>query len=624
MGEYVERLWAPEDAGGLSRKDRAAGRYLAYVPDELGDRLPTLGAAAQGAAEDALAVLARADERIGEGGRHLNHLLIRSESISSSWIEGNRISPKRLAIAELLHEGPQQALDVGGDGRAAEGAIAGLLQEGRQQALDVVANVRATEAAIAELADRERAITTEDIVDLQHVIEPRLARGLRREQNWVGGPGWSPLRAAFVPPPEGEVERLVADLARFATDTAGNPVVRAAIVHAQFETIHPFIDGNGRTRRALIHTPLRRAAALSTPLLPTTPVSAGDTDSYIAGLPDYRADPPRLDEWVAGFAQAAERAAGNAVRLAEDIAALDARVRKELGPHRRPRDASPAVPRRDAVVLRILDTLASDPVLTAESVSTRLGVSPAAAHRAPPELAEAGILNRAKERGRLVCWTADRHLALVALTERSNRVGAEDTRNRRPARGPALPDLTRYGLGGASRTSCRDAPGLWRGAAGQRPMPSRSMPGACRLGWRVKSCSPSARRVRASAAARPASGGASVCAAASVTGRASSSASCRRSASACHWASSAWRRGLPVLSGLPNSRVRSKPRCRSCRSTARRCSCRACACLRVASADRGSTSACCSAAACAHTGTCSGVRGIEPHRCRARFSTSWR
>src|SRR6218665_1497393 len=143
MGEYVERLWAPEDAGGLSRKDRAAGRYLAYVPDELGDRLPTLGAAAQGAAEDALAVLARADERIGERGRYLDHLLIRPEAISSSWIEGNRISPKRLAIAELLHEWTQQALDV-------------------------VANVRATEAAIAELADRERANPNHDIVVLQH------------------------------------------------------------------------------------------------------------------------------------------------------------------------------------------------------------------------------------------------------------------------------------------------------------------------------------------------------------------------------------------------------------------------------------------------------------------------
>jgi len=151
-----------------------------------------VGAGAQQAAEDALAVLARADERIGERGRYLNHLLIRSESISSSWIEGNRVTPKRLAIAELLHQGPRQALDV-------------------------VANVRATEAAIDSLADRARVVTTESIVSLQHVIEPRLEPGLRREQNWVGGPGWSPLRAAFVPPPETEVPRLVDDLARFVT-----------------------------------------------------------------------------------------------------------------------------------------------------------------------------------------------------------------------------------------------------------------------------------------------------------------------------------------------------------------------------------------------------------------------
>ena len=435
MGEYVERLWHPDDAGGLSRKDRMPGRYLAYVPDELGDRLPTLGAEAQGAAEDALAVLARADERIGSRGRYLNHLLIRSESISSSWIEGNRVTPKRLAIAELLHHGPQQALDV-------------------------VANVRATEAAIAELADRERAITTDDIVDLQHVIEPGLERGLRQEQNWVGGPGWSPLRAAFVPPPEDHVPRLMTDLTRFVTDTAGNPVVRAAIVHAQFETIHPFIDGNGRTGRALIHTVLRRAAALRNTLIPISTVFAGDTDSYIAGLNGYRADPPKLDEWVTGFSQAAERAAGNAVRLSENIAALDEQVRDELVAFRRDRGLSPAVPRRDAVVLRILDTLASDPVLTAESVSTRLKVSPAAAHRALTQLAEAGVLGRAKERGRLVCWTADRHLALVTLTERSNRVGRGDTRDRRPRLGPALPDVSKFGAERSGRTTQRDVPGL--------------------------------------------------------------------------------------------------------------------------------------------------------------------
>lgn len=422
MAHYVELLWNPEDAAGLSRRDRQPGRYRAYVPDELGEHLPQLSRAAAASAEDAIAVLARADERIGSRGGYLNHLLIRSESISSSWIEGNRVSPKRLAIAELLHQGTRAALDV-------------------------VANVRATEDAIAGLADRGRAITTKDIEDLQHIIEPSLEPGLRNEQNWVGGPGWSPLRADFVPPPEGDVRRLVDDLARFVTATEGNPVVRAAVAHAQFETIHPFIDGNGRTGRALIHTVLRRTDALRNTLIPISTVFAGNTDGYIAGLTAYRADPARLDDWVVGFAHAAELAAGNAVRLSEDITTLDATIREELIAFRRERGRSPAVPRRDSVTLHILDTLASNPVLTTESVVQRFGGSSARAHRALAELADAGILGRTKDqKGRLICWTADRHLALVALTERSNRVGGTDTKKRTPRLGPPTPDPAQDGL----------------------------------------------------------------------------------------------------------------------------------------------------------------------------------
>lgn len=415
MATFVERLSHPQDTAGLGRADRAAGHYRAYLPDELGNTLPHLGGEAQAASEDALVILARADERLGARGAYLNHLLIRSESISSSWIEGNRVTPKRLAIAELLHHGPRQALDV-------------------------VANVRATEQAIAELADRSRTITADDIIDLQHVIEPRLERGLRQEQNCVGGPGYSPLRASFVPPPETEVPRLVEDLAGFITETSGNPLVRAAIAHAQFETIHPFIDGNGRTGRALIHTVLRRADALRNTLIPISTVFAGNTAAYIEGLTGYRAEPPALDEWVIGFAQATERAAAGAVKLAEDITALDADLYDQLVTFRRDQGRNPAVPRRDAVSLRVLETLATDPVLTTESASARLDASPAAAHRALTELHDAGILGRSKDqRGKTICWTADRHLALVALTERSNRVGGEDTRNRKPRRGPAAP-----------------------------------------------------------------------------------------------------------------------------------------------------------------------------------------
>ena len=421
MVRYVERLWHPQDEGQLSRRDRAPGRYRAYVPDELGERLPALGTEAREAAEDALAVLARADERVSTRGGYLHHLLIRSESISSSWIEGNRVTPKRLAIAEVL-------------------------QQGSRVALDVVANVRATEEAIAGLADRQRTITTADLVALQHLIEPSLQQGLRTEQNWVGGPGWSPLRAEFVPPPETEVPRLADDLARFVTATDGNPVVRAAVAHAQFETIHPFIDGNGRTGRALIHTVLRRSDALRNTVIPISTVLAGDTNAYIAGLTAYRTDPPRLDDWVLAFARAAELAAGNAVHLAEQIAALDAAAIDELLRYRTSKNLSPARPRADGVVLRILADLATEPVLTVEGTARRHRVSTGAAHRALVELAAAGLLGRSKDgRGRQICWTADRHLALIALAERSNRVGGGDTAHQRPVLGPAAPDVRHVG-----------------------------------------------------------------------------------------------------------------------------------------------------------------------------------
>jgi hypothetical protein len=117
-------MHGPDDVGQLGRKCRAPGRYHAFVPDELGTALPVLGEAAKSAAKDAVTVLARADERIGSRGACLNHLLIQSESISSSWIKGNRISPKRLAIAEALCEGTRVTLDVIGNVRATEAAIA--------------------------------------------------------------------------------------------------------------------------------------------------------------------------------------------------------------------------------------------------------------------------------------------------------------------------------------------------------------------------------------------------------------------------------------------------------------------------------------------------------------------
>ncbi len=191
---------------------------------------------------------------------------------------------------------------------------------------------------------------------------------------------------------------------------------------------------------------LHRADALRNILIPISTVFAGDTNAYIAGLTAFRADPPQLDDWVIAFAYATERAADNAVRLSADVAALDERIRAELIAYRRAQGQDPAVPRRGAVIGRNLDGLATDPVLTVESAAQKHRVSKTAAHNALVELADAGILGRTKDqRGRLICWTADRHLALVALTERSNRVGSGDTDRRRPKQGPPLPEIGQFG-----------------------------------------------------------------------------------------------------------------------------------------------------------------------------------
>ncbi|GAA1750514.1 Fic family protein [Agromyces humatus] len=223
------------------------------------------------------------------------------------------------------------------------------------------------------------------------------------------------------------------------------PVVRAAIAHAQFETIHPFIDGNGRTGRALIHTVLHRADALRNILIPISMVFAGDTNAYIAGLTAFRADPPQLDDWVIAFAHATERAADNAVRLSADVAALDERMRAELIAYRRARGQDPAVPRRGAVIGRILDGLATDPVLTVESAAQKHRVSKTAAHKALVELADAGSSAARRTGAGGSTAGARRHLALVALTERSNRVGTGDTDRRRPKQGPPLPEIGQFG-----------------------------------------------------------------------------------------------------------------------------------------------------------------------------------
>jgi Fic family protein len=110
----------------------------------------------------------------------------------------------------------------------------------------------------------------------------------RAEQNWIGGSDYNPCSADFVPPPHELVPDLMADLCAFCRTDDLSPVAQAAVVHAQFETIHPFVDGNGRTGRAPIHMVLRRRGIAERVLPPVSLVLATLVRSYIDGLTAFR------------------------------------------------------------------------------------------------------------------------------------------------------------------------------------------------------------------------------------------------------------------------------------------------------------------------------------------------
>src|SRR5437879_7913220 len=130
------------------------------------------------------------------------------------------------------------------------------------EAAEILANIDAMQLAI-ERTSSTSGITPQDILDIHRALLARapnahIAGRIRTAQNWIGGNDYNPCGADFVPPPPEDVQRLLVDLCAVCDDEGLPPLVQAAIAHAQFETIHPFDDGNGRTGRALVQIILRR------------------------------------------------------------------------------------------------------------------------------------------------------------------------------------------------------------------------------------------------------------------------------------------------------------------------------------------------------------------------------
>ena len=405
MPSTQSRVWRPDLAGYGSRSERSSFVYDAYVPD-------TIASLPSNLSEDATKAVLDAERAVSElqlnttfaGLEALSRQLLRAESIASSRIEGLRLSQRRLV----------EALLSPADADAA--------------AREVVGNIEAMQAAI-ELGGRGSAITSSDIEHLHHLLlhksqHAHFAGQLRNEQNWIGGSDHSPRGAEFIPPPEEMVPALIEDLAEYLNRADISAVVQAAIAHAQFETIHPFADGNGRVGRALIHVVFRRRGLSSRFAPPISIVLAANGLRYVEGLDAYRQGSP--SEWVRFFARVTVDAVQRSEVLAGDLAELRTEWLEMAGR-----------PRSDSTAARLIEAIPGQPIIDAKSVATMLSVSDVAARNALNGLEAAGVLGPivfGKQRFR--AWEAP---ALIAVLDTFEWSMAEPTRSgeqRRPSPNP--------------------------------------------------------------------------------------------------------------------------------------------------------------------------------------------
>lgn len=386
--EWVEP--SPEDLGRMSRRERlrSRGPYKAALPPLISALSLEVSTHVAVEAAEAANALTRFDASTASllGGDEVSPLaavLLRTESASSSQIEQITTGAKALAMASIG-------------------------ESDRPNAAMVAANSAAMEKAIA-LSNK---VTSEAIIDVHSVLlhdsDPEQTGSFRTEPVWIGGKGSSPHSATFVAPKSEHVPELIHDLISFTRRVDIEPFLQVALAHAQFETIHPFTDGNGRTGRALVQAMLRNYGITERI---TVPVSAGllhEVEDYYDALTAYRQGD--LDLIVAVFSRAAFTAIENGEVLVRDLVSIRENWIVQIKA------------RSDASVWRGLPLVMSQPAVTVNLVAERLNVSKPAAQTAIDQMVTAGVLTPANNFRRNRVWVADEVVEVLdAFAHRAGR-----------------------------------------------------------------------------------------------------------------------------------------------------------------------------------------------------------
>ena len=301
MAKVMRRHWQSRLDVGVSRRDRQPCMYEAYVPDALVGRVIRLDGDVVADVTEAEAAITRLNREAATlvDTEALARLLLRAEAVASSRMEGLEMGGRRLLRAEAARALGDDPRDV------TAGEVLGNI-ETMVWSMQTAAGTE--EISVGHLQEMHRRLLTGTR------LAPHVGQ-IRTQQNWIGGSNYNPCSAAFVPPPPELVRPLLDDLCAFCNEDSLSPLVQAALVHAQFETIHPFVDGNGRTGRALIHLLLRRRGLAPRVVPPISLILATWSKDYVGGLTATRyrgtassqAAHDGLNQWVGLVAAASRR-----------------------------------------------------------------------------------------------------------------------------------------------------------------------------------------------------------------------------------------------------------------------------------------------------------------------------
>ncbi|MFC5263441.1 Fic family protein [Kribbella qitaiheensis] len=413
----------PGHPDGFTRAERLGGSYELYFPDRLVGREFDLSDEVLAALEDAAGDLARLDATAAvlTNSEALARLLLRAEAVGSSQIEGLVVGARRLLKAEALRDSARHH-DV-----TAEEVLG---------AVDAMTWV--TESVqIGEKLEVEHLLEAHRRL-MAHSPNPEFGGEVRFLQNWIGGR--SPAEAYYVPPPAQLMPELLEDLMAFVRDSSLPVLAKTGIAHAQFETIHPFADGNGRTGRALIHLILRAEGLVERTVPPVSLSLATHATQYVEALTAFRhvgkATSPRArgaaNEWLLMFATACSHATAEAARFERTAAELKTAWRERTAPVR-----------AGSAVDLLIETLPAAPVLTLAAAAELIGRSQQAANQGLARLTEAGVLREVTDGRRNRVYEAPELIDAFTLLERRFASPAADTRIEPPSRPvPSMPSPT--------------------------------------------------------------------------------------------------------------------------------------------------------------------------------------